>query len=310
MNLRQIEILHAVIRCRTTVAAARALGLSQPAVSNAIKALEARAGFPLFERINNRLFPTREARQLYDDAKPIFDHHRAFETRLTDLRENKGGQLRIIATPPMGYGPIPAALRRFVERRPKVRVFFDVRRLEYVLESLETGADDLGFALNLPERPGVARQAVHDGCLVCVFPAGHPLAACAVVQPADLAPYPLIALDADSRLGAALRDAFRQAGRPFDFVVQVRYCVTACELARSGVGVAVVDSLSPACGGRDDLDWRPFEPTVPVVACAAWSAARPLPRLARAFLRELDGVAFGADARSRPAAQAAGADAG
>ena len=292
MNLRQLEILHTVIRCRTTVAAARELGLSQPAVSNAIKVLEARAGFALFERINNRLFPTREARQLYDDAKPIFDHHRAFETRLTDLRENKGGQLRIIATPPMGYGPIPGALSRFVGRRPKARVFFDVRRLEYVIESLETGAVDLGFALNMPERPGVEREAVHDGRLVCVFPPGHPLSARTVVTPIDLAPYPLIALDSDSRLGKGLRDGFRQAGQPFDFVVEVRYCVTACELARSGVGIAVVDSLSPTCGGRNDLESRPFEPFVPVVAYAAWSTARPLPRLAKAFLLDVRGATF------------------
>src|ERR1700730_12318928 len=40
MNLRQIELLRAVVRCETTVRAAQELGLSQPAVSNAIKHLE------------------------------------------------------------------------------------------------------------------------------------------------------------------------------------------------------------------------------------------------------------------------------
>ena len=64
MNLRQIELLRAVVRCETTVRAAHELGLSQPAVSNAIKHLESQVGFPLFERVNNRLFPTAEARML------------------------------------------------------------------------------------------------------------------------------------------------------------------------------------------------------------------------------------------------------
>ena len=53
MNLRQLEILRAVIRHRTTVAAADELALSQPAISNALKAMEAQAGFALFERVNN-----------------------------------------------------------------------------------------------------------------------------------------------------------------------------------------------------------------------------------------------------------------
>ncbi|WP_163279675.1 LysR family transcriptional regulator, partial [Enterobacter hormaechei] len=72
MTLRQLEILRAIIRYRTTVAAAGQLGLSQPAISNAIKAMEAQTGFPLFERINNRLFPTREAQMLHDEAESIF----------------------------------------------------------------------------------------------------------------------------------------------------------------------------------------------------------------------------------------------
>ena len=59
MTLRQLEILRAVIRHRTTVAAADELALSQPAISNALKAMEAQAGFALFERVNNRLFPTQ-----------------------------------------------------------------------------------------------------------------------------------------------------------------------------------------------------------------------------------------------------------
>jgi len=48
MTLRQLEILRALIRHRTTVAAAQDLGLSQPAISNALKTMEAQAGFALF----------------------------------------------------------------------------------------------------------------------------------------------------------------------------------------------------------------------------------------------------------------------
>ena len=69
MNLRQLEILRAVIRHRTTVAAADELALSQPAISNALKAMEAQAGSALLERVNNRLFPTSEAMALSRKVK-------------------------------------------------------------------------------------------------------------------------------------------------------------------------------------------------------------------------------------------------
>ena len=70
MNLRQLEILRAVVRHRTTVAAADELALSRPAVSNALKTMEAQA-----ERVNNRLFPTAEAMALHKESEAIFALH-------------------------------------------------------------------------------------------------------------------------------------------------------------------------------------------------------------------------------------------
>ena len=287
MNLRQLEILHTVVRCHTTVQAAKELGLSQPAISNALKAMETQMGFPLFERVNNRLFPTPEARLICEEAAPIFATHHTLERKLQDLRENKGGQLRIIATPPLGYGVIPVALKRFLLRRPRVRVFFDVRRMEHVIESVESNRAELGFGLGVPDHPNLRRESFFEGRMVCVFPPGHALAEKAVITPADLAAFPFIALERDSRLGSAVRRSFEKAAMPFNFAVEVRYCNTACVLTEAGVGVAVVDPLTPSYGPRFALETRPFKPATPVVAYAAWSSARTLSRLATSFLREM-----------------------
>jgi DNA-binding transcriptional LysR family regulator len=287
MTLRQLEILRAIFRYRTTVAAARHLGLSQPAISNALKSMEAQAGFPLFERINNRLFPTREAQELHAEAEAIFARHDLFETKLRDLKESKAGHLRIVATPPVGYGIIPDALKRFLSQRPQVRVFFDVRRYEGVIDSVETNLVELGFALGLEAHPTLETEAVFAGEMVCVMPPGHRLSRKTVVTPADLASYPFIALERGTRLGEAVRDAFEKAATPFRFAVEVRYCNTACVLAQSGVGAAVVDPFSPAAGARHDLVVRPFTPSTRAIAYAVWSRARPVSRLAQLFLAEV-----------------------
>lgn len=287
MNLRQLELLRAVIRCETTVGAARELGLSQPAVSNAIKHLEDQLGFALFERINNRLFPTQEARTLYQDSEPIFAMHTALEARVQDLRENRAGRIRIIATPPLGYGPIPVALQRFLARRPKVRISFDVLRLEDVAEKVELGVSELGFVLGIGDHPALKVEPVYEGRMVCVLHRSHPLAGRDVITPADLRDCPFIALERGTRLGTAVRQAFEAAGEPFRHAVEVRYCHTACVLAASGIGVAVVDPFSPAGSGRPDLAVVPFEPATPVSAFVVTSRSRPLSRLAGDFLKEV-----------------------
>ena len=291
MNLRQIELLRAVVRCETTVRAAQELGLSQPAVSNAIKHLESQVGFPLFERVNNRLFPTAEARSLYEESEPIFTLHAALEARVQDIKENRAGHIRIIATPPLGYGVLPAALRNFLIKRPKVRVSFDIRRFEHVLESVENGTAELGFVMGLDDDRGLDAETFFAGDMVCVMRPEHPLAAKATITPEDLRDAPYIALEQGTRMGTIVRRAFAQADVPFRFSVEVRYCNTACVLAESGVGVAVVDPPSPVFSGRYDLAIRPFAPASEVRASAVRSRKRPISRAADAFLREVRLVA-------------------
>ena len=291
MNLRQIELLRAVVRCETTVRAAQELGLSQPAVSNAIKHLESQVGFPLFERVNNRLFPTAEARTLYEESEPIFTLHAALEARVQDIKENRAGHIRIIATPPLGYGVLPAALRNFLVKRPKVRVSFDIRRFEHVLESVENGTAELGFVMGLDDDRGLDAETFFAGDMVYVMRPEHPLAANATITPEDLRDAPYIALEQGTRMGTIVRRAFAQADVPFRFSVEVRYCNTACVLAESGVGVAVVDPLSPVFSGHYDLAIRPFAPASEVRASAVRSRKRPISRAADAFLREVRLVA-------------------
>ncbi|MDI3565244.1 LysR family transcriptional regulator [Bradyrhizobium sp. Arg816] len=287
MNLRQLEILRAVIRHRTTVAAADELALSQPAVSNALKTMEAQAGFALFERVNNRLFPTAEAMALYKESEAIFALHAKLENRVRDLRENRSGHLSIVATPPLAYSIIPSALSGFLRRRPETRVFFDVRRYEGIIEGVLSRVAELGFALGLTHHPGIAHEVVHTGEMVCVLPPQHPLADEPVISAADLSGMPFIGLERGTRLGEAVRDSFARAGAPFQPTVEVRYCNTACVLATAGVGAAVVDPFSPRQNGGSGLVVRPFTPTTHAVAYMLWSEAEPLSRLAKAFLNEV-----------------------
>jgi DNA-binding transcriptional LysR family regulator len=285
MTLRQLEILRAVIRYQTTMAAARMLGMSQPAVSNAVKQAESQLGVPLFERINNRLFPTEAGRLVYAESEALFTMHAALEGRLQGLRQDSASRLRILSTPPLGHGAIPRALQRMLRRQPRLQVSFDVRHLDEVIAGVESGEAELGFGLSLGDQPNLHLRPLTEQRMVCVCTPHHALTRHAVITPAELQHFPFIALDGGTRMGAALRQAFVAARQPFNFTVEVRYCNTACVLAESGVGVAVVDPFS-ARSGRG-LVTLPFEPATPSVAYAFWAGRKPLSQTAEALLREV-----------------------
>lgn len=286
LNLRQLEIFRETIRCQTTIAAAEVLGLSQPAVSTAIKHMERQLGFQLFDRSGNRLVPTPEALDMYRDSDPIFLMVQSFSRKLQSVRDTRSGNLRMLATPPIANALIPTALRRFTRDRPELHVSFDVRRTDGVIEGLESGFADLGVSLEPYARPGLEAELLGTGQMVCVFAPDHPLAARSEVTPASLAPHKVIGFEPGARLGLLLQREFYGGSAPAS-AIEVRYSNTACLLAESGIGVALVDSFTGIYGDRYKLDMRPLNPRVPVEAYALYQKARTPKRLVRAFIDEL-----------------------
>jgi DNA-binding transcriptional LysR family regulator len=170
-------------------------------------------------------------------------------------------------------------------------VSFDVRRFEGIIENVDNGVAELGFVMGVgDDHKGVDSECFFSERMVCVMRRDHPLAEKSVITPADLKRTAYIALQRGTQMGTIVRQAFEKAGEAFTFAVEVRYCNTACVLAEAGVGVAVVDPLSPLAAGSE-LIVRRFEPEAIVSASAVRSRKRPLSRTAEAFLREVRGVA-------------------
>ncbi len=299
LNLRQLEIFREVIRCQTTVGAAEALAISQPAVSNAIRQIEAQLGLPLFDRVGNRLVPTAEAQEVMRGSEPIFSLYRAFSQKLKDLRDTRTGSLRVLSTPALANALVPRALKAFLASRPDMHVFFDVRRTPGVVEGVETGFADVGFSLTPQQRSGIEASPISTGQMVCVCPPDHPLADRSEVSAQDLAAFPLIGFEPGTPLGLALHQGFWTPALQERTMIETRYSSTACLMAESGVGVAVVDSFA-VVGGRYQLAIRPLSPRVPIEAFALTARNQPMKRVVRAFLREVQAEAGRAGGDYRP----------
>ncbi len=285
MNLRQLEIFCTVMRTGTTIAASFDLGLSQPAVSNAIKHLESTLGFSLFDRVGSRLIPTAEGRSVFQDAQPLEKMANALRQRAKDLKDTKRGHLRVLSTRPVGDTYIPEVISTFMRGRAKVQVYYDVQHMDAVIDAVESGFADLGVALAPPPRPGLDITVIARGRMICALRSDHPLAALTMVSPADLAEVNLIGLDPTSRLGASVAAAFHEAGVALSPNINVLQGDAACSLVRSGLGVAVVDEYSASKWLGDGLVTRPFYPAISIQVAVISLKDRPLTRLAKSFVR-------------------------
>jgi DNA-binding NarL/FixJ family response regulator len=110
MNLRHIEIFHAVYINGSVSGAARALNISQPSVSKTLRHAESLLGFPLFQRTRGRLVATEDAHLLFSEVSEIQDRVHALREAGRNLKRGTAGTLRVSALPSLALAALPTAV--------------------------------------------------------------------------------------------------------------------------------------------------------------------------------------------------------
>lgn len=283
ISFRLLSIFSSLMSGATTQEAAEQLGMSQPAVSNGIRQLEAKLGVNLFERLHRRLKPTEEAFQLFEEIQPLFSIMRGFELRARSMRLGLSGRLRILSTPPLGHTVAAEALGALLETRPEVTVSYDVRLLNEVVEAVQNGSVDLGLGLGYESHSALNVEVIAHVNMVCVLPESHALARRPVIMIQDLAGCDLIGIEAASQLGSAIRFVFHREQVAYSPRVEVRYCSTAAVLAHAVSSIAIVDPFTASRLAPGQV-MRPFRPDCIVPVGLLFRRGVPRSRLVNAYV--------------------------
>jgi DNA-binding transcriptional LysR family regulator len=209
MRFQEIETFRALMRMATTHKAAALLGVTQPAVSQSLKRLEAQAGVPLFLRLRGRLVPTPEAAVLLAEVDRVFVGMDAIEQRLRGLRDHGVNTLELACYPAFGLGFMPRALASLRQPgREGPHVSLQVLSSVGVRERVAMGLCDFGLLADELPLHGMDHSVFASFPGVVVMPAGHRLARHKVVRPQALAQEAFLALNPEDasrkRLDAAL----------------------------------------------------------------------------------------------------------
>ncbi|MBB1191814.1 LysR family transcriptional regulator, partial [Klebsiella pneumoniae] len=124
MDMREIQVFRAVMQAGTTSKAATLLGISQPAVSQAIRKLETSSELRLFERVRGRLVPTQEAGALMEEVDRCFAGFELIEHRIRSLKSFGVGRLAVGSLPALGTGFMPRAIAAFGLQDRRIQLSF------------------------------------------------------------------------------------------------------------------------------------------------------------------------------------------
>ena len=175
LNLNLLLVLDALSREQNVTRAAKRLGLTQSAVSNALGQLRQALGDPLFVRSRRGVVPTERALAL---AGPVRQALGIVESALAGTGAFEPGTTTrsfvIAASDYTEYVVLPALLRRLEREAPRVRLEVRAWGAHEVPPALEAGEVDLmlGYYGALP--PGHHEQALFEEEYVCIVKQRHP----------------------------------------------------------------------------------------------------------------------------------------
>ena len=244
MNLRQMQVFHAIMTHGSVTDAARALDVAQPSVSAVINHAEQTLGAKLFARVGGRLVPTPEAELLFPEVQHIYEQLDRIELFARDLRVGGSGRLALIGNPTLVSNLVPPAIARFRESYPMARirlqtaVFSGEMADRVVRREFDLG---LGYGPNPDLHSGT--EIIGRSRIGVALPRSHPLAGQARIGAKDLVKEPLISFGAGSPIRLLAESIFADAGCVLRPVIEASFSAAGCALARHGAGLAIVDML-------------------------------------------------------------------
>jgi DNA-binding transcriptional LysR family regulator len=289
MDTRQLQAFCEVVERKSFSQAAERLGVTQPAVSLQVQALEKRVGTKLLDRSGRRVEPTEAGTKLYRSAQRLLALE---EEILHELAEGQtgalSGTLEIGASTGPGGVLLPRLLCEFAQEHPGLNVALTVSDTQRIVERVGERSLQLGVVGAAPRHRGVVYEPFFRDSLVLVCPPGHRFAG-RRVSVDDLRDETVIQMQEGAGIREVVEEELRTLGvRPADLNVRLELGLqeSVVSAVRAGFGVAfisqtaVVDEIADGRLAEARVVGLDAEREIWVVR----SAGRSEPRVAREFI--------------------------
>lgn len=241
MEFRQIEYFLAVVEHGGIGGASTALGVTQPTVSQALRALERELGLALFHRIGRGMVPSSAGRALVGPARQIVRDVAAVDDAVSAAGDALTGRVDILASPFIDGGVAIDLIARFRRMHPSATVRLgDLRdetltstvleegRCEFVITHLPSVAGDLDLIVLGEQEFWLVAPPGTD------LPPGP-------IPVADLPDIPMIIVPQGGSVADEIAGAIRDAGVRLRLAVISDHREQRLPLVLAGVGATLLE---------------------------------------------------------------------
>ncbi len=283
MDARQLEYVVAIADHGGFTAAAKALHVSQSALSQSVAGLEAELGVALFDRLGRSVNLTAAGESLLAPARQVIFDLELARAAVDDAASLRRGRLDLVCLPTLAVHPVARLVGELRRRHPGVAVeLVQPEGLDDLVRTLRSGASEVGFT-ELPVRgDGLESFEVGRHEYVAVLPPGRAEEGPSVPVH-ELADLPLITTPVGTSSRRLLDEAFSGAGLDPTIAVETDHRETIVPLVLAGAGAALLPRPLADQAERDGAIIRKIAPAISRRVGVVWRTG-PVSPAARALL--------------------------
>ena len=289
MDTRQLAAYCAVVERRSFSQAAERLGVTQPAVSLQVRALEKRLGTQLLDRSGRRVEPTEAGWRLYRGAQRMLALEDQIVAGVAASAEGElAGDLVLGASTGPAAIAVPVALCEFQHENPDVRVFLTVSDTHSIVERVAARELELGIVGASRRHRGVRFEPFFSDQVILACPPGHRFADRTVTLD-ELRGESLILMQEGAGVRQIVEDGLRRQGvrlRELDVRLELGLQESVRRAVEAGFGVTFISRTAVesdlAAGTLVEARVQGLEATREISLVTATGRARS--RVAEAFI--------------------------
>ena len=271
MDLRRLEIFVKVAELGSFSRAAEALFLTQPTVSEHVRALEEELGVQLLDRLGRGATPTRAGQILLGYARRMLTLSREARQAIDQFQGRLSGELIVGGSTIPGEYVLPALIGQFKAKYPDISISLLIGSSRQVAEWVDEGRVEVGVVGARPTPRALESRELMSDELVVVVSVEHAWSGRETATLAELRDEPLIVRERGSGSREALERALAEAGTSltaFRVAGEMGSTQAIKQAVRAGVGISLISkravedecraSLLACVRVRDLKVWRAF----------------------------------------------------
>lgn len=255
MNLNLLKTYIKVVETQNLSKTAEEFGLSQPAVTKQIQALEEMYGVLLLERSGRKLKPTEAGEVLYQHAREVIRTVEKAEKAMEEIAESRKGKLYIGASTIPGQYILPSLLKKFKDQNSHISISMDIGDTEEIFSQVAERELDIGIVGGWINNRKVDGFKWLEDELVVVVPESHSLSKKEEIEIKDILYERWIFREKGSGTRRAVEDllaAYDIKKEDLNIYMEAGSTEAVMAVVESGMGISIVSrwALSNICGQR------------------------------------------------------------